>query len=424
MYLTRRVLALLAASCTLAASAGLAHSAHPDTRHAATTPDASIESGLLLNQADIATARRALKGGNAHLAEARDAMIAEAAYYMDLPIVPITAGKDEGKPIAPSGNPHDYVSLSPYWWPDPNTASGTPYVRRDGEINPERFDYDTPKLDAFGKAVRSLAFAYAVTGDERYAKRAIEHVRAWFVNPDTRMNPHMRYSQFVPGVSPGRPVGIIDTNRMRWVPDALLLLAESPEWTSHDTTATREWFGDYVDWLMTSDNGTMERNAENNHGTWFATQTVLYARYAGRNDVARELLESIPARIAKQVEPDGRQLHELERTRALDYSDFNIRAMLDLALHAEAMGIPLKDFKTEDGRSIRAAIDYLLPYFTGEEEWPYKQISPPKTYMYYQMLRSAARLYGEPKYEHAAQKLPELPEDAKWIDLILPAHHN
>ena len=35
----------------------------------------------------------------------------------------------------PSGDKHDYMSFAPYWWPDPSTPDGLPYIRRDGEHN-------------------------------------------------------------------------------------------------------------------------------------------------------------------------------------------------------------------------------------------------------------------------------------------------
>ena len=37
---------------------------------------------------------------------------------------------------AASGDKHDYLSLAPYWWPDPDKEDGLPWIRRDGEVNP------------------------------------------------------------------------------------------------------------------------------------------------------------------------------------------------------------------------------------------------------------------------------------------------
>lgn len=378
------------------------------------------QGGLLLEMSEVRGVRSRISD-DASLAETRDVMLAEAEELMELPVRPVTAGKDEGLPIAPSGDPKDYVSLSPYWWPDPSVPSGEPYIRRDGVVNPERYDYDTPKLDDFGKAVRILAFAYAITGDERYAERALEHVRAWFVNPETRMNPSMRFAQFIPGVSLGRRVGIIDTNRLRWMPDSLVILSASPAWTAEDSRETRRWFEEYAEWLMTSELGIAERRSSNNHGTWFDAQTVQYALYSGRDDIAREILLELPDRIDAHFATDGSQPHELERTRALDYTDFNIRAYLDLARYAERMGMDITSYENANGATLRDAIEWAIPYMVGDKEWPYQQINEPRYHMYYQMLRSASRLYDEPRFERAAQRLPRNEDHLVWVDLMLPA---
>ncbi|USN98679.1 MAG: alginate lyase family protein [Phycisphaeraceae bacterium] len=377
--------------------------------------------GILIDLAEKPVVLGQLAAGDAHLVNARDTLVAQADDAMRAPVRPVTEGKADGNHVAPSGDPHDYVSLSPYWWPNPHTDDGLPYIRKDGQVNPDRNAFDTPKLGDMGSAVRTLGFAYFITGEEKYAERAIDHVRAWFVDPATRMNPNMRYSQFIPGVADGRHVGIVDTNRLRWVPDALLMLSESPAWTTKDEQETKRWFSEYVDWLLTSGLGKEEREAKNNHGTWFAAQAAYYALYAGRDDVARELVESIPARIGWQIEPDGRQPLELVRTNSLDYSEFNIRAMLDLCKYAQHVGFDLAGYKTDDGRSIRAAIDFVLPYETGEKAWPYDQIKEPKRNMYYQGLRVASRVFDEPRYEKAAEKIGAPEDDMAWVDLLLPA---
>ncbi|MEM1184231.1 MAG: alginate lyase family protein [Planctomycetota bacterium] len=378
-------------------------------------------SGVLLDCSDIERSKAMIEAGDPALMASRDALLAQADAAMDLPVRPVTSGKEDGKRLAPSGDPKDYVSLSPYWWPDPSVPSGEPYIRRDGEINPERHEYDTPKLGDFGKAVRLLAFAYAFTGDEAYAERAIEHVRAWFVTPETRMNPAMRFAQFVPGVSLGRRVGIIDTNRLRWMPDSLIILSASPSWTGEDTRETKRWFGEYAEWLMTSDLGIAERNSSNNHGTWFDAQVVQYSLYSGRTEIALEILEGVPERINAHFAADGSQPHELERTRALDYTDFNLRAYLDLFKYAARLDVEMAKYENAEGATIEDAIDWGIPYFVGDKDFPYKQISPPKYHMYYQMLRSASKLYNEPRYEAAAQRLPENDNWLVWVDLVLPA---
>ena len=324
--------------------------------------------GILIDLDDWERVKPRLEAGDERLVEAKAALIRAAEEAMGVPVRPITEGKSGGVRTAPSGDPRDYVSLSPYWWPNPDTDDGLPYIRHDGKVNPERYDYDTPKLGEMGSAVRTLGMAYLVTGDERYAERALEHIRPWFIDERTRMNPRVRYAQFVPGVSDGRCVGSIDTNRLRWVPDAMHMLSESPAWTTEDTAETKRWFGEYTDWLLSSELGMEERGAENYHGTWYAAQVAYYASYADRDVVGRESVEQIPERIAWQIEPDGSQPHELVRTIALHYCDFNLRAMLDLCRYANGVGYDLASFESEDGRSIKNALLWVMPYMTGEKE--------------------------------------------------------
>ena len=98
----------------------------------------------------------------------------------------------------PSGDKHDYMSIAPYWWPNPNTPNGLPYVRRDGEVNLERDQTsDRRRLDDLVRGVTTLALGYFFTGREDYAAHAARLMRAWFLDDATRMNPHLRYAQAV-----------------------------------------------------------------------------------------------------------------------------------------------------------------------------------------------------------------------------------
>lgn len=420
---SRRYAALIAGLAALLGGVTAAPGqSHSKPFHQDEAAHAEIE-GFLVDFDDAPGVRRRLDTGDPALAAALETLLAEAEKAMEVPIRPVTEGKDKPSRVAPTGDRRDYVSLSPYWWPNPETEDGLPYVRRDGRVNPERHEYDTPKLGDMSKAVRTLGFAYHVTGDERYAARAARHLRVWFIDPETRMNPNLRFAQFVPGVSDGRHVGIIDTNRLRWVPDAILMISPSEAWSSADMAGARRWFSEFVDWMLTSELGREERAAKNNHGTWFASQAALYALFAGRDEVAREMVNSAFERVDAQIEPDGSQPHELTRTRALDYCEFNVRGLLDLGEYGRRLDIDLLGYETEDGRSIRAALAFLIPYFTGAEAWPYEQISPPKTHMYYQTLRRAARLYDDPAYERAIGAMPEVTGDIVWVELILPARH-
>ncbi|WP_236254618.1 alginate lyase family protein [Mucisphaera calidilacus] len=370
----------------------------------------------ITDPARLAAVRERVRAGDPSLQRAMDELILLAEASMDKPMISVVE-----KPKAPpSGDFNDYVSLSPYWWPDPSKPDGLPYIRRDGEINPERYEYDVDKLGTFGETVRWLGFAYYFTGEERYAREAVKRVRHFLLDPETRMNPRVQYGQFIPGRNEGRKYGIIETLRLRWVPDAISLLAESEAMTEEDLAGARQWFADYARWLDTSEFGVGEREGPNNHGTWCTAQTAYFALAGGDEELVRKMAALIPDRIAAQIEPDGRQPHELARTRAMDYSEFNLRGHTEMAVLAERVGIDLWSFETEDGRSLERAYAFLMPYLSGEKPWPYKQISDPKHDYYAQSLRRMAIATNDPVYEETVASLSDLTGAGRvYLDLII-----
>ena len=307
--------------------------------------------------------------------------------------------------LPPSGDKHDYASLSPYWWPDPSKPDGKPYIRKDGEFNPERGKYDEPRMTGLADAVGALSLGYYFTGDEKYAARAAELIRTWFFDPKTRMNPNMKYAQFRPGYDDLRPAGIIESNRLRAVVDADGLLKGSKSWTAEDSSKLKAWFGELLDYIETSEQGKNEQAAPNNHGTWHSVQAATYALFLGDEERAKKIILRGRDRIGSQIEPDGRQPHELERTNGFDYSRFNILAHEDLAMLGQRVGLDLWNYQTPDGRSMRKAVDWLLPYATGEKEWEYQQIRERKMKEAATVLRRAANAYNDAKYEQAITKI-------------------
>jgi hypothetical protein len=322
----------------------------------------------------------------------------------------------------PSGDKHDYASLSPYWWPDPSKPDGKPYIRKDGEYNPERSKYDLEPLDSMTKAVQDLSSAYYLTGDERYAAKAAELIRVWFINPQTRMNPNLKYAQFVPGLDLMRASGVLEGNRSRRVIDGVGLLASSPSWTAQDDAALKAWFGQMLDYLRNSPQGKDEASQPNNHGTWFHVQAATYALFTDNKPLAKQLIETaFKARIASQFNPDGFQPEEGVRTQSFHYHRFNLLALFDLAMLGDRVGLDLWNYKTSDGKSLRLGLDFLAPYALGEKEWPHQQIHEVKKSDMLALFRRAANAYHEKKYEDAAKKLDE-DDDVGMFDIMFPAH--
>jgi len=309
----------------------------------------------------------------------------------------------------PSADKHDYMSQAPYFWPDPSKPDGLPYIRRDGERNPELNKItDHLALDQMESAVRTLALAYYLKADEEYAAKAAELLGAWFLQPATRMNPNLEYAQFIPGVNTGRGIGIIETRGLVDVVDAVGLLAGSKAWTAADQKGMEAWFGQFLQWMQESKNGREESRAKNNHGTYYDVQTISFALFVGKNQLATQIAETAKEkRIALQVEPDGRQPLELERTKAWSYSNMNLDGLMQLARLAENVGVDLWSYKTKDGSGIRAALDYLYPFATAERQWPYQQIGAFEASLLFPLMRRAATHYHDQKFTAAELKIPK-----------------
>jgi hypothetical protein len=183
----------------------------------------------------------------------------------------------------PSGDKHDYMSQAPYFWKNPETKDGFPYIRRDGERNPEIKRYpDHDLLDQMIPTIETLATAYYFTGNELYAKRAAEDLRFWFVDEKTKMNPNLEFAQAIPGLNTGRGIGIIETRSLTRIVDAIGLLENSKSWTQNDQKNLESWFDKYLAWLSTSKNGRDEAAAKNNHGTFYDVQAASFALFVGK----------------------------------------------------------------------------------------------------------------------------------------------
>ena len=342
---------------------------------------------------------------------------ADADKAMTAKAITITEGK---KHIAPGGDPHDYVSISTYYWPNPATPDGLPWIGKDGEKNPLKDEYDEPRLMKMCSNVRALAVAAYLTGDERYAARAAEQIRAWFLDPATRMNPNLEHAQMQPGKNEGTGTGIIDSRCLVDVTDAALLLRGSRAWAAGDDAKLKKWFGDYYSWLTTSKNGKKEAETTNNHAVWYDVQAAAIAQYTGNQQAAREILEAAKSRrIAKQIEPDGSMPRELGRTLSVTYSIFNLEALFKLARIAQNSGVDLWNYKTTDGRSLRAALDYMIPFAAGQKDWTLKQIKTANYSGMVPLLRQASRVWRAPVYEKTISRV----KDAKGIerlDFFLP----
>lgn len=291
-----------------------------------------------------------------------------------LGVAPVSV-MDKKRP-SPSGDNHDYTSLARYFHPNPD---GGAYIERDGVTNPEIALYDRTNFGATAGRVADLALAWYLSRDERYAAKAAQLLRVWFLDPATRMNPNLNYAQMVPGVndSKGRPFGVLDSYSLVEMLDGVALLDSSREWTKKDDKALKKWMSELLDWILTSDQGKAEAEMANNHSTAYDAEVLALALYTGRTDLARRIAEEFPQkRIFTQIAPDGMQPHEMWRTLSFGYSQYNLSHFIDILLMSQRLGIVSDKVEDADGRSFYRALDTLASYLGRDSsEWPGQQIS-------------------------------------------------
>lgn len=272
-----------------------------------------------------------------------------------------------------AGGLHDFYSEGDYWWPNPEEPDGA-YIRRDGETNPDNFVAHRHAMIRFATLVGDLTSAWLVTGDERYARQALRHIRAWFVDPETRMNPDLQYAQAIKGVVTGRGIGIIDTIHLLEVVQSLILLEQQGILPPEDREGTQAWFTDYLNWLTTHPYGIDEMKAENNHGTCWVMQVAQFAKYVKdekKLDFCRERYQSVL--LPNQMAVDGSFPLELKRTKPYGYSLFNLDAMATICHILTDEKHDIWNLTTADGRNIQRAVDWLYPYIADKSAWPFGQ---------------------------------------------------
>jgi hypothetical protein len=275
----------------------------------------------------------------------------------------------------PSGDKHDYMSIAPYFWPDPSKPNGLPYINRDGVVNPEVRKYtDKINMPIVCENIYLLALAYYFSSDEKYAKHACKLAEVWFLDTATHMNPNLNFGQAVKGVTEGRAAGLIDSRFFIWAIDGIRLLQTSGYWTARDQTSLKQWFSAFLTWIQTSRIGQEEMAARNNHGVWYDAQTLAMALFVDSLELANRIVLRAAGRLDRQMDTSGLFPLELTRTTSLHYSVFILNAFTIVAQLSEHTRTNLWTVETPSGKSLKKAFQAILPYTTGEKTWTWPQI--------------------------------------------------
>ena len=316
-----------------------------------------------------------------------------------------------------AGGRHDFFSEADYWWPDALNPSG-PYIQKDGQTNPANFSEHRLAMIRFSQMVGNLTSAYLLTNDNKYAVKAIQHCKAWFVDTATKMTPSLLYAQAIKGKVTGRGVGIIDMIQMMEVAQSIMVLEKQNAIKSDDFIEIKKWFQQYLQWVTTHPYGIDEREAKNNHGTCWTMQVAVFAKLV--NDTA--LLNYCDNRfktnlLPSQMDMNGSFPLELKRTKPYGYSLFNLDAMYTLAYVLSTKENNLWEFKSANGLSLKKGIEFLYPFVQNKNSW-----TLPKDIMYWEncpvahpFLLFGYAAYGNQNWLNTWSNLEHFPTTAEVI---------
>jgi hypothetical protein len=270
-----------------------------------------------------------------------------------------------------AGGIHDFYSEGDYWWPDPANPEG-PYIQRDGMTNPDNFIEHRKAMIRLSQIIGSLASAYKITGDEKYVRQAFVHLKAWFADPATMMNPSLLYSQAIKGRFTGRGIGIIDTIQLMEVAQGIIVMENAGCIDKQILEAIKSWFAAYLKWLTTHQYGQDEMNAKNNHGTCWVMQAASFAKLTGDTQILEFCIKRYKEILLPgQMASDGSFPQEIKRTKPYGYSLFNLDAMTMICQILSDKNNDLWNYSTVEGKSIRKGIEFLYPFVADKNKWPH-----------------------------------------------------
>ncbi len=293
-------------------------------------------------------------------------IVSRADAAMSVPPPHIT----DSRALHSEGGIHDFYSNGDYWWKNPDTPNGLPFIRRDGMSNPDNFCDHRLALRRMRTAVADLAAGYKITGNEAYAERAARLLYDFFLAPETYMAPHLKYAQAIPGICSGRGIGIIDTLHLTEIPFAVKALSSSPAMTAELKEGVYKWFSEYLSFMNTHSNGIEERDCHNNHAVCWHVQALSFALFTDNKEIADECIQRYKTvLLPNQMRADGGFTDELGRTKPYGYSIFVLDNMVTLVHLASLIGEDLWSFTLSDGRSIMRGLEFLMPYLEDKSKW-------------------------------------------------------
>lgn len=301
--------------------------------------------------------------------------------------------------LAPSGNPHDYVSLTRYLMS--RTDDGT--IFEDGKYNQNREKYTDSKRMEVARTNLFFTSQAALESQSdgqmdkanKYAKYSQDVLQAWFIDEKTKMTPNLEFAQMVEGENTGNFFGIIEGDDLLSFVNQAQRLRDAKLLDEKVFAGVSQWFNAYLDWLTTSEKGLKEKETQNNQGTFYDLQIATIADFVGKEDLVRETLESAKSRIDKHITNAGEMPLESQRVDSYGYQLYNLYGYSKLAAIGEKYNVDLWNYQAPNGGSLKKAFEHFSVGLPASYNHP---IPEQRAGQFYLTLRAAARAYNEPKY--------------------------
>lgn len=310
---------------------------------------------------------------------------------------------------------HDYYSEAAFWWPNPEDPGG-PYIRNDGQANPNRFMANRQALNAMADAVFTLGAAGFLLDDPRYSQRATRVIHTWFLNPKTRMNPSLDYAQVVPGLNDGRGSGVLDGRAFIRTIQGMEFLAQTGTWDPKERAAVIKWFEEYLHWLTDSKSAIDEKTSGDSHASWWTAQVAAVATFVENQPMQAMAFDFYRTRVfPRQIRKDGSAPGEELRARPMVLSSFNLEAFTIVCRIAQVQGVDLWGVRGRGGATLGTVVDYLEPYLADPHKWTKEQTAEfPNDGLYF--LAFAGMGLKKPEYVALFRKLEH--SEGAWYSIV------
>lgn len=315
------------------------------------------------------------------------------------------------KQIPPNGTKNDYYSLARYYWPDKSKRNGQPYVYIDGKVNPEIDDIpDHGMVANLSSDIYILGLAYFFSDDERYVEWINDLVRVFFIDTKTRMNPNLKYAQWIKGRNKNSNVTIGAVSFVKLI-DGIQLVSNSRSINKDYLSSLKGWFGEFSDWILSQKALDNERYANNNTGIYYTVQITTYSLFAGRENFAKSFFEQQSKRIIdEQIDEGGILKNELKRAKPWDYVSYTVTALDYLVELSERLSIPLSQYRNSNGQGVDKVFEWLKPYAKGGKKWDYSKENVSSRHIAKVLMRS-------PSYTKTNERLQSYSK-ANYIEML------